>query len=149
MPSIATIGFGKKGAERFVQLLRDASVTTVVDTRRRPDSPLSGYARQRDLRYILSGAGIGYEYRPELAPPDSLLDRYRFDKDWGAYERDFDALVLRTPAAADAMSQLVERSKHETAALLCSEPTPERCHRRLVAERMTEIDPSLKIVHLT
>lgn len=149
MPSIATIGFGKKGAERFIDLLRQASVTTVVDTRRRPDSPLSGYARQRDLPYILATAGIGYEYRPELAPPDALLDRFRSDKDWVAYERDFDELVLDTPAAARVMNDLIERSKRETVALLCSEPTPERCHRRLVAERMTRIEPSLEIVHLT
>lgn len=149
MPAIATIGFGKKGAERFVELLRGASVKTVIDTRRRPDSPLSGYARQRDLTYILGEAGIGYEYRPELAPPDILLDRYRSDKDWAAYERDFDELVLQTPAAAQAMSDLIERSNDETVALLCSEPTPDRCHRRLVAERMAKIDPALKVIHLT
>jgi uncharacterized protein (DUF488 family) len=62
MPTIATIGFGKKGAERFIQLLKDASVSTVIDTRRRPDSPFSGYARQRDLPFILRSADIGYEY---------------------------------------------------------------------------------------
>jgi uncharacterized protein (DUF488 family) len=149
MPSIATIGFGKKGAERFVQLLHGASVTTVIDTRRRPDSPLSGYARQRDLPYILTGARIGYEYRPELAPPDALLDRYRSDKDWAAYERDFERLVLQAPAAKHAMTELIERSRNETVALLCSEPTPDRCHRRLIAERMTKIDPSLNVIHLT
>jgi uncharacterized protein (DUF488 family) len=149
MPTIATIGFGKKGAERFVQLLADASVSTVIDTRRRPDSPLSGYARQRDLPFILSTAGIGYEYRPELAPPDALLDRYRTDKDWPAYERDFDELVLRTPAGERSMSELLDRSHSEVVALLCSEPTPAHCHRRLVAERMRETEASLEVVHLT
>lgn len=149
MPVIATIGFGKKGAERFVELLRGASVRTVIDTRRRPDSPLSGYARQRDLPYILRTAGIGYEYRPELAPPDALLDRYRSDKDWAAYERDFEQLVLQTPAAGRAMEELAERSTHETLALLCSEPTPDRCHRRLVVERMAKSDSSLRVLHLT
>ncbi|MGZ4412241.1 MAG: DUF488 family protein, partial [Gaiellaceae bacterium] len=111
MPSIATIGFGKKGAERFVRLLRDASVATVVDIRRRPDSPLSGYARQRDLPFILAGAGIGYEHRLELAPPQELLDRYRTDRDWAAYEPDFEDLVLRAPAAKRTLSELVERSR--------------------------------------
>lgn len=149
MRTLATIGFGKKGAERFVQLLKDASVSTVVDTRRRPDSPLSGYARQRDLAFILSGSGIAYEHRLELAPPDTLLDRYRTDKDWLAYERDFDQLVLQTPAAAHAMVELIDRSERETVALLCSEPTPDKCHRRLVAERMREQEPSLRLLHLT
>jgi uncharacterized protein (DUF488 family) len=149
MTTIATIGFGKKGAERFVQLLHDASVSTVIDTRRRPDSPLSGYARQRDLPFILHTADIGYEYRPELAPPNDLLDRYRNDKDWAAYERDFDELVLKTPDAHRAMSELLERSRSEVVALLCSEPTPDRCHRRLVAEHMKQIEPLLQVLHLT
>jgi len=149
MPTITTIGFGKKGAERLVQLLVQAGVSTVIDTRRRPDSPLSGYARQRDLPFILATADIGYEHRLELAPANELLDRYRTDKDWPAYEKDFRALVLETPAAQSAMTELLERSRDEVVALLCSEPTPERCHRRLVADCMRQMDPSLQIVHLT
>jgi uncharacterized protein (DUF488 family) len=147
--TLATIGFGKKGAERFIELLRSGQVTTVVDTRRRPDSPLSGYARQRDLPFLLrSAAAMGYEHRPELAPPNELLDRYRKDKDWAAYVCDFEH-VLESPEARRAMEELIERSASETVALLCSEPTPEKCHRRLVAERMQTIDPSLDVRHLT
>ena len=148
-PTVATIGFGKKGAERFVHLLVAASVTTVIDTRRRPDSPFSGYARQRDLPFILRSANIHYEHRPELAPPNELLDRYRADKDWNAYERDFDEQVLSTAPAKEAMTDLLERSQTEVVALLCSEPAPDRCHRRLVAERMQRDDPLLQIRHLT
>lgn len=146
---IATIGFGKKGAERFVALLEGAGVTSVIDTRRRADSPLSGYARQRDLPYILEAAGgIAYEYRPELAPPDSLLQRYRSDKDWIAYVNDYTHWVLESEGAISAMEELLRRSRDETVAILCSEPTPERCHRRLVVERMKHLDPMLEIVHL-
>jgi uncharacterized protein (DUF488 family) len=32
--------------------------------------------------------------------------------------------------------------------LLCSEDTPERCHRRLVAEHLQEHWPEVEIVHL-
>jgi uncharacterized protein (DUF488 family) len=148
MLTIATIGFAKKGAERFIQLLSDASVSTIIDTRRRPDSPLSGYARQRDLPFILRAAGIDYEYRSELAPPDALLNRYRADKDWAAYERDFDDFVLNAAAAETAMGELITRSDRAVFALLCSEPTPERCHRRLIVERMKQIEPALQILHL-
>jgi uncharacterized protein (DUF488 family) len=151
MPRIATIGFGKKGAERFVALLQGASVQTLVDTRRRPDSPLAGYARQRDLPFLLRhAASIAYEHRPELAPPNDLLERYRKDKDWESYVRDFEHLVLATQQAIETMRELLQRScNDEVTALLCSEPTPERCHRRLVVERMREMEPSLEIVHLT
>src|SRR4051812_29561562 len=99
MKRLATIGFGKKSAERFVELLNGTGVEVVVDTRRRPDSPLSGYARKRDLPFLLKSAGIDYAYRPELAPPDDLLQRYRTDKDWGTYVVDYARLVLDSPKA--------------------------------------------------
>lgn len=147
MDHIATIGFGKKGAERFVALLAGAGVQTVVDIRRRPDSALSGYARQRDLPFILErAAGIGYEHRLELAPSHELLDRYRDAKDWDAYVPEFTRDVLDSAAARTAMAELAGRD--EVVALLCSEPGPERCHRRLVAERMQRDHAIAEIEHL-
>ena len=143
---IATIGFGQKGAERFVQLLVDAEVETLVDIRRRPDSALAGYARQRDLPFVLDRvAAIRYEHRLELAPPDELLERYRKDKDWTAYVRDFEA-VLSSPEGVASMDALLDRP--DRIALMCSEPTADRCHRRLVAERMSEMRPGVAIEHL-
>lgn len=31
---------------------------------------------------------------------------------------------------------------------LCSEPTPEKCHRRLLAEYLKEQYPEIEIIHL-
>ena len=145
MDSVATIGFGKKGAERFVGLLRNAGVAVVVDIRRRPDSPLAGYARRRDLPFILRCVDVGYEHEARLAPPDDLLERYRSDHDWTSYVSEFEERVLATHDAAEAMEAIHRRS--ELVALLCSEPTPEKCHRRLVAERMHELWRA-EILHL-
>ena len=109
----------------------------VVDIRRRPDSALAGYARQRDLPFILRCADIGYEHDLRLAPPDDLLTRFRDGRDWDAYVAEFEERVLATDDAAAAMEEIYRR--FERVALLCSEPTPEQCHRRLVAERMREL----------
>lgn len=147
MKRVATIGFGRKGAERLVELLKSAGVAIVVDIRRRPDGPLSGYARQRDLPYILGFSGIEYIHRPELAPPSELLDRYREDKDWDAYVPVFEELVLESAEAQSAMRDVLELPG--VPALLCVEPTPEKCHRRLVVERMNEKLGPIEIVHLT
>ena len=146
MITVATIGFGRKSAEQFVGLLTGAGVTTVVDVRRRPDSPLSGFARKRDLPFLLNAAAsIGYDHRLELAPPEELLLRYRADKDWAAYLSDFTAEVLDSPAAEAAIDALLARV--EPFALLCSEPAPDHCHRRLVAERMATRG-DVEVVHL-
>jgi uncharacterized protein (DUF488 family) len=39
-------------------------------------------------------------------------------------------------------------AEHERPCLLCSEHTPECCHRRLLAERLQAEWPDLQIVHL-
>jgi uncharacterized protein (DUF488 family) len=144
--TVATIGFGKKSAEQFVTLLTGADIATVVDIRRRPDSPLSGFARKRDLPFLLDAvAGIAYEHRLELAPPEELTLRYRADKDWPAYVTDFTALVLDAAEGEKAIGELLARGG--AFALLCSEPTPERCHRRLVAERIATRS-AVEILHL-
>jgi uncharacterized protein YeaO (DUF488 family) len=116
-----------------------------VDVRRRPDGGLLGYARQRDLPWILSLAGIDYRWVPALAPPDDLLARYREDKDWDAYVPEFTRRVLDTPEGEAAMRAIAADPR--VPALWCIEPTPERCHRRLVAERMERLFP-LHVEHL-
>jgi uncharacterized protein (DUF488 family) len=81
-----------------------------------------------------------------LAPPEDLLARYRDDKDWDAYVPEFTSRVLDTPAAELALRELAERPA--VSALWCIEPGPERCHRRLVAERMERRFGPLEVVHL-
>lgn len=141
-----TIGFTQKSAEQFFGLLRDNRVQVVVDIRLRPDSQLSGFAKQRDLPYFLQ-ALIGCEYRHEglMAPTAELLDQYRLDKSWANYEANFNALLHER----DLISHL-ERAwwEQHAACLLCSEHEPDHCHRRLVAEYVVSHWPSLEIVHL-
>ena len=143
---VATIGFGRKSLRRFVELLTAAEVETVVDVRRRPDSPFAGYARQRDLPFALERiARIGYEHDLALAPPAESLDRYRKDGDWTAYVHDFESILASAEGIA-AMRRLLAHP--DRVALVCAEPTAERCHRRLVAERMRTMRPELRITHL-
>ncbi|HEY7092470.1 MAG TPA: DUF488 family protein, partial [Ktedonobacterales bacterium] len=38
--------------------------------------------------------------------------------------------------------------RFERPCLLCAEPTPEHCHRRLVAEAFARLEPGLEVQHL-
>ena len=145
MPTLYTIGFTKKSLEEFITRLQEAGVDTIVDIRLRPNSQLSGFAKQRDLPFILNAFDIGYEYQPELAPTDEILDGYRKDKDWAAYEERFRPLLSERAAEATARELL---ARYSAPCLLCSEDTPEQCHRRLVAEYWAGHIPDLEIVHL-
>ena len=142
-----TIGFAQKSARQFFERLREHGIQRLIDIRINPHGQLSGFARQEDLPYFLHelAGQCEYLYLPLLAPTREILQEYRESGDWARYVTRFEALMdeRNIPAALD-------RSIFETATacLLCSEPTPEQCHRRLVAERLARSWPDLEVIHL-
>ncbi len=91
------------------------------------------------------GFGIGDEHHPELAPSAEIFDTYREDKDWSAYEERFQPLLVERQAENVGREIL---TRYQTICLLCSEPTADHCHRRLVAEYWADKIPELSIDHL-
>ena len=146
MSTIHTIGYGRKNLERFIRSLRQADVDAIVDIRLRNTSQLAGFTKRDDLAYLLQeGFGIQYEHRPDLAPTDEILDTYKASSDWVAYERAF--LPLLAERGVEIIGQEL-LSRYRRPCLLCAEPTPERCHRRLVAEWWAAHLPDVEIIHL-
>lgn len=127
---LCTIGFTGKTAEEFFALLSEADVQQVIDIRQTRGGQLSGFAKHPDLSFFLRKiAGIAYTHEPLLSPPPELLKRYRKTKDWPAYETAF----LSVMKERGVPEKLDTTSWSSSVALLCSEPGPEKCHRRLVA----------------
>ncbi|MDZ4766029.1 MAG: DUF488 domain-containing protein [Chloroflexota bacterium] len=146
MTQIFTIGFTRKTAQAFFELLAKNRVTVVVDVRLRPDSQLAGFAKARDLAYFLRAINIcDYVHKLEFAPTAAMLDAYRADKDWAAYTRAFTALLDER-----AIMAALDRAWWDAnrACLLCSEHEPDQCHRRLVAEHIAAAWGNVEVVHL-
>jgi len=140
-----TIGFTRKGAERFFGLLADAGVRSLLDIRARPDSQLAGFARGPDLAWFLHRlCKIEYLAVPALAPGKQLLADYRTETvDWDGYARRY--LAALDPARVE---QALAGSRLDRACLLCAEDSPAHCHRRLAAEWLQIRNPGLQIIHL-
>jgi uncharacterized protein (DUF488 family) len=146
MPAVCTIGTTQKSLERFIRLLQEAGVDAVIDIRLRNSSQLAGFAKRDDLAFLLlEGFGICYEHRSDLAPSAEILDAYKADGDWPAYERDFVGLLAGRGAAEIGRDIL---ARYHCPCLLCAEPQPDHCHRRLVAEWWARHVPGLEVVHL-
>lgn len=130
---IFTIGFTRKSAERFFESLRSAGVERVVDIRLHNESQLAGFSKRRDLEYFLRVIlGIEYVHVPDLAPTADMLRAYRAQRaGWPEYERQFLALLEER-----RVEERLPRTLFARACLLCSEPGPEHCHRRLVIEHL-------------
>lgn len=145
--TLATIGFTQKSAEEFFTRLQANDIQCVVDVRLKPYGQLAGFTKQRDLIYFLRHLiGCEYVHLPQLAPDAAILKDYRSaDHDWDRYVARFERLMDERQIPASLDKSFFESRR---CCLLCSEATPEQCHRRLVAERLQRVWNNLDIIHL-
>ena len=117
-----------------------------MDIRLHPGGQLAGFAKQDDLEYFLAHlADCDYRHLGILAPTDEILIDYRQDHNWDTYVRRFEGLMDVRDVPRSLERGLFEE---KTGCLLCSEATPEMCHRRLVAERLARHWPGTEVIHL-
>ena len=142
---INTIGFTKKSAARFFELIMSSGAKRIVDVRLNNASQLAGFAKRDDLRFFLREiCGVDYVHLPELAPTKTMLDEYRkVHKDWNRYEREFLALMQERGIEGSLSKDVLADG-----CLLCSEDKPHNCHRRLVAEYLQERWGAVEVSHL-
>ena len=143
---IYTIGFAKKNAEIFFNLLNINNIERLVDIRLNPRGQLAGFTKQDDLPYFLSNLiCCEYHYLKILAPSDELLSNYRNDKNWDKYALEFEKLMdeRKIPYSLDRTF-----FEEKNCCLLCSESTPDNCHRRLVSERLARYWNNFEIIHI-
>jgi len=143
---VFTIGFTKKSAQQFFDMLRRSGAKRVVDVRLNNVSQLAGFAKRDDLKFFLKEVcGMDYVHTPELAPTQEMLDEYKKLKgDWQTYEKRFLDLMEKR--------KIEERIPKEVVAegcLLCSEDKPHHCHRRLVADYLRQHWGDVHVSHLT
>ena len=146
MITLYTIGFTKKSAEQFFGLLRDNGVKQLVDVRISNSSQLAGFAKGKDLEFFTNEiCHIPYKHIVDFAPTKELLDLWHKNEvTWTEY------VEIYTKMLKDR--EIVKKygvKSFNGACFLCSEDTPEQCHRRLLAEYLQEHSKEkVRIFHL-
>ena len=147
MPGIKlyTIGFTRKSAETFFTKIRNAGIKRVFDIRLNNVSQLAGFAKRNDLIFFLSKlCDCDYRHIPLMAPTNDILDAYKKKRiDWSEYVTRFNTLIKDRQ-----IEKAVTPEELHEACLLCTEPAPEKCHRRLVAEYLKDKFDHVEINHL-
>ena len=143
--TVYTIGFTKKTAAEFFEMLRKSGTKRVVDVRLNNVSQLAGFSKKDDLQYFLKEiVGIDYIHMPLLAPTSDILDAYKKHKgDWSIYEPAFLDLMKKRE-----IEKRIDPATIKGGCLLCSEDKPHHCHRRLVVEYLKSKWGELDIQHL-
>jgi len=143
---IYTIGFTQTTAAGFFGKLKQAGIRRLVDVRLNNVSQLAGFAKRDDLKFFLAEiCGAEYVHEPLLAPSQEILDAYKKAKgSWDEYERRFFQLMADRHVETAISPGLFG----VPTVLLCSEPTAEHCHRRLVLEYLNSRWGNVQAVHL-
>lgn len=136
MATVYSIGHGTATAEDFVRALTDAGVRLVADIRSAPGSRRNPQFGQSALRDSLAAAGIEYGHLAGLggrraARPDSPHTGLRVAAFRGYADH------MSTDEFRADLARLEELARLTPTAFLCAETLWWKCHRRLLADRMT------------
>lgn len=140
-----TIGFTKKSAKEFFEILKRNNIEQVIDIRLNNTSQLAGFTKKDDLMYFLKElCGIDYYHLKFLAPTKEIRDRYIKGKDWDVYFNDYIEL-LKSRKILDEIDKSFFAKK---TCFLCSEASADHCHRRLLVEYLKKHWGDVEITHL-
>lgn len=132
--AIHTIGHSTRPIDAFIELLRGAGVTRLVDVRAVPRSRFNPQYNREALDQALRAAGIDYRSMPSLgglrktsaaSPNVGLKEGFRGFADY-ALTADFRA----------ALGELESLAEEQSTAVMCAEADWRNCHRQLIADRL-------------
>lgn len=130
-----TVGYEKALLGDVVATLAAAGVSTLIDVRDRPISRRPGFSK-RQLAAAIKEAGMRYVHLQALGtPPEGRLANRRreWDRFWGIVEE-----KLARPEAELALQEAGDIARAAPSCLLCYEADWQICHRRRVAEILTQ-----------
>jgi uncharacterized protein (DUF488 family) len=135
MKTIATIGYERETQGAVIQKLKAADVEVLIDVRAIAASRRAGFSKSL-LAASLAEAGIEYVHLRDLGTPKAGREASRA----GRIEemRHIYEAHLEEPAAQVQMARAAEIAGDRKAALLCYEADARGCHRRIVAQRLSE-----------
>jgi uncharacterized protein (DUF488 family) len=145
MPLI-TFGHGTASAGRIAELLHSAGVRTLVDVRIAPGSRRNPHVARAELERWLPSEGIDYRWekrlggfrRPAPDSPDVVWQEPAF-RGYAGH--------MRQPEFLAAIGEVLGQAATGQLAVMCSESTWWRCHRRLIAD-FAELARGADVRHL-
>ena len=145
---IYTIGFTKKSAKEFFEILKRNNIEQIIDIRHNNTSQLAGFTKKNDLEYFLKElCSIDYYHFKFLAPTKEIRDQYIKNKDWDVYVNEYIGL-LEIRKLLDNLDKLDKSFFERKTCFLCSEASADHCHRRLLVEYLKEHWDDVEVIHL-
>lgn len=111
-----------------------------------PASRKTGFSKN-SLSEHLESAKIKYLHVKELGSPKTLRDKLKEDKDYDLFFAEYGKYLKTKLNLVKSLYRDV--ISHELSCIMCFEREPSQCHRKVVAEKIKEIDGNgLIITHI-
>ena len=127
---VYTLGTSTRSFDEFVALLKRFGVGVVIDVRRFPSSRFPYFSRE-ELAGSLPQQGINY---------------YHLGEKLGGYRRGGYEAFSATEEFKQGLVELTEIACQRTAAIICAERLPWRCHRRFIGAELSR--QGWQVVHV-
>lgn len=130
-PTLWSLGHSNITVDEFIDLVRSHDIEVIADVRSIPFSRYTPHFNQEMLKQSLERAGIKYQFMGETLggrPPEPEM-------------YDSQGHVLYSELAHNfrfqsGIEQLCMKAENLRIAMMCSEESPEKCHRRLLISRV-------------
>ncbi|MGB3393482.1 MAG: DUF488 domain-containing protein [Stenotrophomonas sp.] len=132
-----TIGHSTRGWEEFLALLATQRIEAIADVRRFPGSRRHPWFASETMAANLPASGVDYLWLPQLGgrrrvQPGSPNGGWRNAAFQGYADH------LQSAEFADGLQRLLQLAERRRTALMCAEALWWRCHRRLIADVLSE-----------
>ena len=144
---VYTIGFTQKSAQEFFKAICENKIQLLIDIRLNNTSQLAGFSKELDLKYFLCElCQTKYVHDLKFAPTKSILNDFKKNLiSWQNYVDQYTSLIDRRNGLVHFVE---EYSEYDSVCLLCSEPTPEHCHRGILADLLKSKYKHFDVVHI-
>jgi uncharacterized protein (DUF488 family) len=149
-----TIGHSNHSLDKFIRLLEDNGIMTLVDVRTAPYSRYNPQFNKENLESVLPQREIQYAWAGKYLggrPSDPTCYKSRALPAEGAdylHEVDYPE-VMKREWFVQGINRLLELADEQTTAIMCSEENPAECHRHhLIAQFLISEHPEVDVRHI-
>jgi len=149
-------------APDFFRVLRQKSVTLLVDTRLSRQYRGARFSHELDIRFICQELDIGYVYLDSLAPTKELrkelhkvlgrtgVIQAERAQAWTNFLKGYYGLLAARKVLAEGSSlRELLYAPHKKVAFACACPNPMDCHRRVLLGMISTFVEGIEVEHLT
>jgi len=143
--TLYTVGHSNRPMDELIGLLTEQAIQSLVDVRAQPHSSRLPHFSMDALREAMEKLEIVYHWAARQlggrrsARADSR--HHALDEELRGY-----ADYMESDQFQQSATQLVNLAAQSPTAILCAEGSPERCHRRLIADYLTL--RGVEVIHL-